>query len=139
MDSKKLAQRCRELLDDKKAENLAVLDLRNLSTVTDFFVLGTATSEPHLRALVDELTEKLELELGLRPRARDGTPATQWIVLDYFDVIVHIMRAEARDHYRLESLWGDAPRVRPRRRTSLLAPPGARCPSRRRQDSTRPR
>jgi ribosome-associated protein len=135
MDPKKLAQRCREILDDKKAENLLVLDLRNLSSVTDFFVLATASSEPHLRALVDDLVEKLELEFGLSPNARDGTPATHWIVLDYFDVIVHVMRDETRQHYSLESLWGDAPRVRPRRRPSLLATPSPK-PRNRRSAST---
>lgn len=115
MDPRNLAQRCRDLLDAKKAEAPVVLDLRKLSDVTDFFVIGTANSEPHLRALVDEITEKLQGESGLRPRARDGSPATQWVVLDYFDVVVHLMRAETRARYDLEGLWGDAPRLRPRR------------------------
>jgi ribosome-associated protein len=114
MDSKQLALRCRELADDKKAEDLAVLDVRKLSSVTDYFVLCTGTSEPHLRAVVDEITERLRLEYGLRPRAMDGTLHTGWIVLDYFDVIVHVMRAELRGRYDLEALWGDAPWVKGR-------------------------
>jgi ribosome-associated protein len=111
MDSKKLALRCREFADNKKAENIVVLDLRKLSSVTDFFVIASGTSEPHLRAILDEITEKLREEHGLRPRAVDGSTHAHWIVLDYFDVIVHVMRADTRAHYDLESLWGDAPTV----------------------------
>src|SRR6476659_6845411 len=115
MDSKKLALLCREFADNKKAENIAVLDLRELSSVTDYFVICTGTSEPHLRAIVDEITEKLRQEHAVRPRAMDGTLQTAWVVLDFFDVIVHVMRADIRDHYDLEGLWGDAPRVRARK------------------------
>jgi ribosome-associated protein len=112
MDSKQLALRCRALAEDKKAENLVILDLRKLSPVTDFFVLATGTSEPHLRAIVDEITDKLREEHCIRPLAQDGTWKTNWVVLDYFDVVVHVMRAETRELYAIESLWGDAPRLR---------------------------
>ena len=115
MDSKKLALLCRELADNKKADNIVILEVRELSSVTDYFVICTGTSEPHLRAIVDEITEKLREDHGLRPRAMDGTLQTAWVVLDFFDVIVHVMRAEVRAHYDLEGLWGDAPRVRARR------------------------
>jgi ribosome-associated protein len=115
MDSRTLALRCRELADDKKADNLLILDVRKLSSVTDYFVIATGTSGPHVRAIVEEITDTLREELGLRPRATDGELTTPWVVLDYFDVIVHVMRAETREHYGLESLWGDAKRVRPRR------------------------
>ena len=133
MDSRKLALRCRELADDKKAENLAVLDVRKISSVTDFFVVVTGTSEPHLRAIVDEIEERLRTEFGLRPRAMDGTARTNWVVLDYFDVIVHVMRPDARLRYDLEGLWGDAPRVRPRATRSGPAPRGRRAASPRRR------
>ena len=116
MDSRKLALRCRELADDKKAEDIVILDVREVSSVTDYFVIASGTSEPHLRAIVDEITDKLREDHDLRPKAIDGTLHTAWIVLDYFDVIVHIMRADVRDRYDLETLWGDAPRVRPRKR-----------------------
>jgi len=115
MDSKKLALLCRELADNRKAENIVILDLRELSSVTDYFVICTGTSEPHLRAIVDEITDQLREEHAVRPRAMDGTLQTAWIVLDFFDVIVHVMRGDVREHYDLESLWGDAPRVRARR------------------------
>lgn len=121
MDAKKLAVRIRELADNRKAENIVVLDVRGLSSVTDFFVLATGTSEPHLRAIVDEVTEKLEEQEGLRPRAVDGQIPTTWVVLDYFDVIVHVMRGDVRAKYDLESLWGDAPRLKPVRRRARKA------------------
>src|SRR5882762_6110829 len=117
MDSKKLALLCRELADNKKAENIVILDVRELSSVTDYFVICTGTSEPHLRAVVDEITGRLRAEHAVRPRAMDGALHTAWIVLDFFDVIVHVMRTETREHYDLEGLWGDAPRVRARRTT----------------------
>src|SRR5215472_14930344 len=117
MDSRKLALLCRELADNKKAEDIVVLDVHELSSVTDYFVIASGTSEPHLRAIVDEITDKLREEHELRPRAVDGTLHTAWVVLDYFDVIVHVMRQDVRERYDLETLWGDAPRVRARKKS----------------------
>jgi ribosome-associated protein len=114
MDSKKLALLCREFADNKKAEDLVVLDVRKLSSVTDFFVIASGTSEPHLRAILDEIIDRLRDEHNERPRAVDGTAHGAWVVLDFFDVIVHIMRADVRERYDLEGLWGDAPRVKVR-------------------------
>ena len=116
MDSRKLALLCRELADNKKAEEIVILDVRELSTVTDYFVIASGTSEPHLRAIVDEISDKLRNEHHLRPNAVDGTLQAAWIVLDYFDVIVHVMRSDVRERYDLETLWGDAPRVKVRKR-----------------------
>jgi ribosome-associated protein len=116
MDSRKLALLCRELAENKKAEEIVILDLREISSVTDYFVIASGTSEPHLRAIVEEITDKLREEHQLRPRAIDGTFQAAWVVLDYFDVIIHVMRQDVRDRYDLETLWGDAPRVRARKR-----------------------
>jgi ribosome-associated protein len=116
MDSKKLALLCRDLADNRKAENIVVLDVQKLSSVTDYFVVASGTSEPHLRAITDEITDKLRDSYDLRPRAVDGTFQTAWVVLDYFDVIVHVMRADARERYNLEGLWGDAPKVRTKKK-----------------------
>ena len=115
MDSKKLALLCRDLAENRKAENVVVLDVTKVSSITDYFVIATGTSEPHLRAIVDEITEKLRDDYSLKPRAQDGALQTSWIVLDYFDVIVHVMRADVREHYKLEDLWGDAPQVKVRK------------------------
>jgi ribosome-associated protein len=115
MDSKKLALLCREFADNRKAEDIVILDVRELSTVTDYFVIASGTSEPHLRAIVDEIRDKLREEHDVRPRAVDGTLHTAWVVLDFFDVIVHVMRKDVRERYDLETLWGDAPQVKPKK------------------------
>jgi len=117
MDARKLATLCRELADGKKAEDVVVLDMRGISSITDYFVVCSALSEPHLRAISEEIRDKLREDYGLRPRAVDGGAQTSWVVLDYFDVIVHVMRSDVRTRYDLESLWGDAPRLRSRRRS----------------------
>src|ERR1044072_6984151 len=121
MDSKKLALLCVEIADNKKAEDIVVLDVREISSITDYFVIVSGTSEPHLRAISDEIIDKLRDDHGVRARAIDGNLQTAWMVLDYFDVIVHVMRADVRDRYDLETLWGDAPRVKPRRRAAANA------------------
>jgi ribosome-associated protein len=120
MDSKKLAQLCRDFADNKKAENIVILDVRKLSSVTDYFIIASGTSEPHLRAIVEEITSQLREEHGVRPLRTDGSVHGAWVVMDFFDVIVHVMRADVRERYDLESLWGDAKRmkVKARRKTS---------------------
>lgn len=120
MDSRKLALLCRELADNRKAEDIVILDLRKLSSITDYFVICTGTSEPHLRAIVDEIQEHLEEEQHISPRGTDGGISTSWVVLDYFDVIVHVMRKDVRDLYKLEDLWGDAPHVKPRKKKAVV-------------------
>jgi ribosome-associated protein len=116
MDSKKLALLCRELADNKKAENISVLDVREVSTITDYFVIASGTSEPHLRAISEEIIEKLRENHDIQPRAVDGSVQAAWMVLDFFDVIVHVMRADVRERYDLDSLWGDAPQIKTRQR-----------------------
>jgi len=113
MDSKKLALLCRELADNKKAENIVVIDVRKLSSVTDYFVIASGTSQPHLRAIVEEITSKLRDDHDLRPLRAEGSTSGTWVVLDYFDVIVHVMHTETRLRYDLEGLWGDAKKVSP--------------------------
>lgn len=127
MDAKKLALLCRELADNKKAGDILVLDVRKISTVTDYFVIATGTSDPHLRAILEEITETLKTEHGLTPNGRDGSVHAAWVVLDFFDVVVHLMRADVRQRYDLEGLWNDAPQVKPRtprkrKRTPATAP-----------------
>jgi ribosome-associated protein len=123
MDSKKLALLCRELAENRKAENVVVLDVTEVSSITDYFVIATGTSEPHLRAIVGEITDKLRDDYDLKPKSHDGTLQTSWIVLDYFDVIVHVMRADVREHYKLEDLWGDAPQVKTKKPRAKKAKP----------------
>jgi ribosome-associated protein len=121
MDSKKLALLCREFAENRKAENVVIIDVRKLSSVADFFVVCSGTSEPHLRAITSEITDRLAEDLHLHPRAIDGEKQAPWQVIDYFDVIVHVMRPDIRTKYDLESLWGDAPRVRTRKKPAPKA------------------
>ena len=118
MDSKKLALLCRDCADNKKAENIVVLDVRKLSSVTDYFVIASGSSEPHLRAIVTEITDRLRDEKELRANRVEGTTGGAWVVLDFFDVIVHVMRADVRERYDLEGLWGDAKQVKTRKKAT---------------------
>jgi ribosome-associated protein len=88
-----------------------VLNLRGISTFTDFFVICSATSEPQLKAIANEIETRLKEDHNIRAVAIDGFPASQWIVLDYLHVVVHIFHHDKRAFYSLEDLWGDAPRV----------------------------
>ena len=96
---------------EKKAEDIVVLDLREISTFTDFFVICSAASEPQLKAIAGEIETRLKQDHNVRAAAVDGFPASQWIVLDYLQVVVHIFHREKRAFYSLEDLWGDAPRL----------------------------
>jgi len=106
-----MALSCAELADNKKAQDIMVLDLREVSSITDFFVIVSGSSDPHLRAIVEEITDNLRERFRLRPRATEGFRSSGWVVLDYFDVMVHVMSRSMRDYYDLESLWGDVPRI----------------------------
>ena len=111
MESKTLALTCARLADNRKAENITLLDLRELSSVADYFVIVTGSNEPHLRAIVDEITEKLRIDHNVRPFSTEGVRVTPWIVLDFIDVIVHVMNDEFRELYDLENLWGDGKKI----------------------------
>ena len=86
-----------------------MLDLRTISTFTDFFVICSATSEPQLKAIANEIETRLKEDHRIRPVAIDGFPASQRIVLDYLQVVVHVFHRDKRAFYSLEDLWGDAP------------------------------
>ena len=88
-----------------------ILDLQGISTFTDFFVICSGTSEPHLKAIAGEIETRLKTDHDMRPISIDGFPASQWIVLDYMQVIVHVFHRDKREFYSLEDLWGDAPRL----------------------------
>lgn len=109
--SEPLAKLCRDAALDKKAEDAIILDLRGISTVADFFMICSGRSEPHLKAIADEIARRLRQE-GVRPNGRDGFPPSRWIVMDYNDVLVHIFHPELRERYGLEQLWSDAKRIK---------------------------
>ena len=87
-----------------------LLEIKDLTTIGDYFVIASAGSTTQVKALADEEEEQLS-KLGYEPRRREGYQSAQWILLDYYDVIVHIFYKETREFYSLERLWADAPRV----------------------------
>jgi len=106
-----LARLCAEGALDKKAEKVVILDMRGISSFTDFFVVVSGTSEPQLKAIASSIRGRVRDATGQRPVAEDGFPGSQWVIVDYGSVIVHIFHADKRDVYALEDLWSDARRI----------------------------
>jgi ribosome-associated protein len=96
-----------ELALEKKAENVVIMDLRKLGTVTDFFVVCNGGVEPHVKAISDHILETMA-QRGIRVFHQEGYHGLRWVLLDYLDVVVHIFQPAWRKYYRLEDLWGDA-------------------------------
>ncbi len=98
-----------KILDNKKAMDITVLKITDLTTVADYFVIVSGTSTTHIKALADELEDKLS-ELGQEPKHIEGK-ATGWILLDYGNVVVHVFTPDSRETFNLERLWSDAQTV----------------------------
>ena len=111
IDSETIARACAAAAAEKKAEDLILLDLRGVSGFTDFFLICSGSSEPQLKAISSSIRERVREEFGKRPLAEDGYPSSQWVVLDYGDVICHLFHGEKRGFYDLENLWSDAKRL----------------------------
>jgi ribosome-associated protein len=100
--------RAADLALDKKAENVLALDLRGISSATDFFLLATGNSDIQVRAIAQHVLEGLAAE-GMRPLHTEGLDRARWVLLDFVDFVVHVFHPLSRDFYQLEQLWGDAP------------------------------
>jgi len=98
-------------LDDAKAKDLVVLDVRKISDFTDYMMIVTGTSNRHVISIADKVREKMAGE-GIKPSGVEGMDNGDWVLLDYGGVVVHIMRAAVRDFYNLEKLWSDAKTVK---------------------------
>ena len=110
VEGRLLARLAVDAAHDKKAIDVAVMDLHGISGELDYFVICTGESDLQIRAIVDSVVEKLKAEANELPLHREGVPgASRWIVLDYFDLVVHVFDPELRAYYDLERLWGDAP------------------------------
>lgn len=94
------------ILDGKKAEDIKVIGIKDLTIIADYFIIANGTSSTHTRSLADELEFRLK-EQGLEPRQIQGNNGSNWIILDYSDVVVHIFNKEMREFYNLERLWRD--------------------------------
>lgn len=108
-----LAEAIAQAAEEMQAEDIAILDLQGISTITDYFVICSGTSHPHLKAIRREITETLDDDYGLKRHSAEGSPESHWMVLDYRDVIVHIFHSDKRGHYSLEDLWSDGKTLRP--------------------------
>ena len=98
------------LVLDLKAQDVVSIDLRGASAFTDFFLIASATSDRQARAVCEKVRTGLKERHGLLPARTEGLPEARWALLDYGDVVLHVFSGEMRDHYRLESLWGELPR-----------------------------
>ena len=106
-----LAREAARFADDKKAENIMVLDVRGLSPVTDFIVICEGAALPHLRAIQSDVAGRMRQEHGQKAYSSHGTPDSGWMLIDFGDVVVHIFHAEKRAFYGIEDMWNDAPRI----------------------------
>ena len=108
-----IAEYCARLTLEKKAENVVILDLENKSSVADYYVVVSGTSDRQVMSIAEHVSETMR-ELGLKPISREGFHDGRWALVDFGSVIVHIFQDFLRDHYNLESLWCEAPRIRVR-------------------------
>lgn len=106
MDERTLALRAAQALYDKKAVDLMVLDVKNLTVITDYMVICTGRTAQQVHSLCDEVEDKL-LEAGVSPRKKEGQNEGRWAILDYGTVLVHIFHPEQRQFYKLERLWDE--------------------------------
>ena len=112
---------------DVKAQDIVELDLRGVLGYTDYFVIATGGTDRQVKAVHDRIHENMKKDHGLLPRRVEGLGESRWILMDYLDVIVHVFTAEAREYYRLEQLWGEAPK----RHVDSPAPPRSSCTAQR--------
>jgi ribosome-associated protein len=111
IDPPRLAQLIVTYAADKKAIDVVELDLRGVLGYTDFFVVCSGNTDRQTKAIHDAIHEGLKKDHGQLPRRVEGTGEARWILMDYFDIVVHVFVPEVRDFYRLEQLWGDVPRL----------------------------
>ena len=104
--SQSLLKEIIQLAFEKKAQNLILLDLRGLSYLSDYFIVCNGTSEPQVKAIVDNIRKGT----SFKPRHLEGYENKKWVLLDYFDIIVHVFDEEERDYYSIENVWADAPK-----------------------------
>ncbi len=110
MESMEIVKIIQASLDDKLGQDVQVLDLQGISNIADFFVIASGNNVNHLRALADDIEQKLA-EVKIKPHHTEGYSAGTWILLDYDNVLVHIFNKEQREFYGLDEVWGDAKKV----------------------------
>lgn len=106
-----IVKRIHELIDEKLGENITILNVGQISSVAEYFVIASTGSERQLKSVADNVEDTLSDEMGLEPRGKEGHGGTPWIILDYGDIMVHVFKEEERAFYNLERIWKDAPVV----------------------------
>ena len=110
MESKQLMEQIVKFADDKKAKNITVLDISEFTTLTDYFVICEGGSSTQIKAIVDEVEEKLS-EQGIKVRGIEVFSTADWILMDYNDVVLHVFTEQSREFFNIENLWSDAKQV----------------------------
>ena len=105
------ARRIAALCEEKLATDVAILDMRAVCDYTDYFVIATGKNARQTKAIHDEVLARLKADHRLLPRSTSGLPEASWILDDYLDVVLHVFTPETREHYRLEDLWNDVPKL----------------------------
>ena len=108
LESEELAIAIARIANEKKAENLVALRVRELVQYTDYFIILSGHSDRQVAALRDHIQKRVKAELGLQPYRVEGTDNNHWVILDFSDVVIHLFYEPTRDFYRLEELWDDA-------------------------------
>lgn len=111
IDSSALIESITNALHEKKAKEIVLLDVRGLTTLTDYFIVCHGTSETQIRALANSVTEMTKKDIGEAVWKKEGLEARRWIILDYVNVVVHIFSQEKREFYGVERMWNDAVRT----------------------------
>ena len=110
MNQNEILKKIVKTLDTKKAEDIEVIGIKDLTIIADYFVIATGTNTTHTKSLADEVEFQLK-EAGITPTRTEGYNGSNWILLDYSDIVVHIFYKETRDYYSLERLWSDGEKV----------------------------
>jgi ribosome-associated protein len=111
LTSLETARRISALCEEKLATDVAILDMRSVCDYTDYFVIATGANTRQTKAIHDEVLVRLKADTRIVPRSTGGVPEATWIVDDYLDVVLHVFTPETREHYRLEDLWNDVPKL----------------------------
>ena len=113
ISARQLADTIVEALQDKKGGDILIMDLRKVrGAITDYFVVCTGTSDKHVQSLSDNVWEECRVKLGDKPKSTEGRQLGEWILIDYFNVLVHIFQEDQRKFYDIESLWGDGKMIK---------------------------
>ncbi len=109
-ESREFAVQVKDWIEDKNGKDIVVIDIGDVSDLADYFIIASGTSERQVGAIADNIEEKAT-EMGVEPKSIEGLRTGRWVLLDYYDVIIHLFHEEERDFYNLEKLWKDAKRV----------------------------